>query len=251
MPSESSELTEHSWIVLTRKREAFGLLRKLQVFIDGREIDRLSPAAEVCYPVTPGEHTVRVWMDWCTNKPYALHLAEGEVATLECGLRTRKLYLMHMLVCLFAPYRLFDVRTQPTPLAASKEGVLTNTRPRSDDRTGRSWIVLMRKREWFALLRDFRICIDEREVDRLPLATQQCYPVRPGEHTVHVQLDWCTSEPHPVRLADGDTVMLECGLRPGNPYPMPLILRVLAPDLLLEVRRQATAFSASEEGVRW
>jgi hypothetical protein len=249
MAPESSDLTEHAWIALRRKREYFGCLRDLRILIDGREIDRLSIGTERCYAVTVGEHSVQVRMDWSKSLPHKLHLVDGEVAKLECGLRYRKPNLTFLLNGTFAPHRLFEVRSQPTPLAESKEGILPGTPLAPGARTLRSWIVLTRKREWFAVLRDLRIYIDGREFDRLPFATQQCYPVGPGTHNVHVQLDWCRSEPHPVQLADGETAMLECGLHTENSYFLVPAVRLLTPELLLEVRRQKTASAANEEGV--
>ena len=54
------------------------MARKLKVFIDEKHVADLKWDKAIDIHVSPGFHTVRVKMDWCTCQPLGLKLESGE-----------------------------------------------------------------------------------------------------------------------------------------------------------------------------
>jgi hypothetical protein len=64
------------------------------------------------------------------------------------------------------------------------------------------------------LLRSYRVMIDSRKVGQLRRGERVEVPVRPGRHTVFMQIDWCTSPVIEVDARPGDVIELVCA--PGG-----------------------------------
>lgn len=75
-----------------------------------------------------------------------------------------------------------------------------------------SQLVVRRKKAlWQARIRDYIVLVDGLEVARVANGTEVAVHIKPGEHIVTMKIDWCRSKPLPVRVHDGQTVVLECG----------------------------------------
>ena len=73
-------------LVLTRRRDRAGLLRRAQVLVDGEVVARLRPGRSATVQVEPGRRQVQAAMDWTTPAPMDLDLAQGEEVRLVVSL---------------------------------------------------------------------------------------------------------------------------------------------------------------------
>lgn len=71
---------EKSTIRIKRAEDYFGMARKLKILIDDEHVTDLKYGQGIDIHVSPGFHTVRVKMDWCTCKPAGVKLDAGERA---------------------------------------------------------------------------------------------------------------------------------------------------------------------------
>jgi hypothetical protein len=71
---------------VTRPYDGGGILRRLRVEIDGREVAVLKQYRSVDLPVPPGRHTVVGRMDWAGSASLTVDLAEDEELHLELAL---------------------------------------------------------------------------------------------------------------------------------------------------------------------
>lgn len=76
---------EKSTIQIRRKRDYFGVTRKLKIIIDGDHVADLKWDQGIDIHVRPGYHTVQVKMDWCTCTPVGLKLEAGKRVSFEVG----------------------------------------------------------------------------------------------------------------------------------------------------------------------
>ncbi|MFJ3224597.1 hypothetical protein ACIPJS_14760 [Streptomyces sp. NPDC086783] len=60
------------------------LLRGYEVLIDGRKVGQVRRRQRARYDVTPGPHTVRMRIDWCSSPDVKITVAAGESVTLIC-----------------------------------------------------------------------------------------------------------------------------------------------------------------------
>ncbi len=72
-------------------------------------------------------------------------------------------------------------------------------------------IRIRRNRRWFGRFRRLWVRIDGKKIQSLKHGELATLTVTPGEHTVQVQMDWCTSPPFSVECPKGETIDLDCG----------------------------------------
>jgi hypothetical protein len=71
-----------------------GILRRLIVQVDGREVARLKQGESADIPLPPGKHTVIGRMDWTSSPAFDIDLAEEEEARVEVALPLSALWKM-------------------------------------------------------------------------------------------------------------------------------------------------------------
>jgi hypothetical protein len=77
-----------------RPHDGGGILRRLIVQVDGREVARLKQGESADVPVSPGKHTVMGSMDWTSSPALEIDLAEDEQARVEVALPISALWNM-------------------------------------------------------------------------------------------------------------------------------------------------------------
>ena len=79
-----------SAIRIERSRGAYtDSLRKYKVIIDGDVVGKVRRGEEKSFPVAPGEHWVRLKIDWGSSQPVDVSLAEGQEVSLYCEPRAK------------------------------------------------------------------------------------------------------------------------------------------------------------------
>ena len=82
-------------ISLTRDSGYADRVRDYVVILDGREIGRIADGENKTFAVPPGEHELRLKIDWCGSNTAKFKLNAGEQVAFDCGssLRGPKLFL--------------------------------------------------------------------------------------------------------------------------------------------------------------
>lgn len=70
-------------IRITRRKDYFGMVRKLKVLIDKKHVGGVKWNKSEEFAVAPGMHYIRVKMDWCKSKPVTPRLKEGDMVEYE------------------------------------------------------------------------------------------------------------------------------------------------------------------------
>jgi hypothetical protein len=65
-------------------------------------------------------------------------------------------------------------------------------------------------------VRAYRVCLDGEEAGRVLAGDRLSLPVEPGRHTLELRIDWARSAKVEVKLAEGETVGVEC--RPASGF---------------------------------
>ena len=58
--------------------------RKYRVLVDGGQRAEIGNDETVQVPVTPGEHMLRLQIDWCRSRDLPVSIRHGEILRLEC-----------------------------------------------------------------------------------------------------------------------------------------------------------------------
>ena len=77
-----------------RPHDGGGMLRRLVVQVDGRDVARLKQGESADIPLPPGRHSVTGSMDWTSSPALDVDLAEGEQARVEVALPLSALWNM-------------------------------------------------------------------------------------------------------------------------------------------------------------
>jgi len=80
-----------------------------------------------------------------------------------------------------------------------------------------SEILVRRSAAWGDKLRSYRIIIDGEHAGIVGENSEARIAVKPGRHTVRLQIDWCWSPPLELDIAAGTQRTLECG---PNAHPL-------------------------------
>jgi hypothetical protein len=59
-------------------------VREYQVWVDGQQRAQIGDDSTVQIGVTPGEHRVRLKIDWCSSPELAITVPHGAIVRLEC-----------------------------------------------------------------------------------------------------------------------------------------------------------------------
>ena len=70
-------------IKITRGNEYVGMGRKLKVFIDNTYIGNVGWNETSVFPVTTGQHSIYVKMDWCRSAPISVEIEDGGAIEFE------------------------------------------------------------------------------------------------------------------------------------------------------------------------
>lgn len=93
----------------------------------------------------------------------------------------------------------------PTPrdvsLRASPHGQLKITRSKG----------IMRDR-----FRAYHVVVDKSDVGEIRRGQSLVFPVSPGQHEVHLEIDWCRSQSLMLEFRPGQDISLRCSPRPGS-----------------------------------
>ncbi|GAB4080837.1 hypothetical protein GCM10028783_17850 [Modestobacter muralis] len=97
-----------------RPHDGGGILRRLVVQVDGREVARLKQGEFADVPLPPGKHTVRGSMDWTSSPELQIDLAEDEQARAGVALPISALWnMLRRPRAALAIRRSWDGRTVP------------------------------------------------------------------------------------------------------------------------------------------
>ncbi|MGX5655521.1 hypothetical protein ACWKWC_12170 [Geodermatophilus nigrescens] len=83
-----------SSLQVQRSHDGGGILRRLVVQVDGRDVARLKQGESVDITLSPGQHTVVGRMDWTSTPPLSIELVEDERARMEVALPFSALWNM-------------------------------------------------------------------------------------------------------------------------------------------------------------
>jgi hypothetical protein len=72
--------------------------------------------------------------------------------------------------------------------------------------------------KWKDRLRGYRVVVDGETVAQVKRGQRVDLPVKPGEHLVHLEVDWCRSPEVRVNAVAGEVVELFCG--PSGALPV-------------------------------
>ena len=70
-------------IIISRPSRSYNMLRGYKIFIDDRQVGKLSNGKTQEFEVMPGLHTVTAKIDWCRSQHLTIHIREGETKYLE------------------------------------------------------------------------------------------------------------------------------------------------------------------------
>lgn len=79
--------TPKAQITVTRADLTSGMLRKLEIFIDGKHVGDVAALKTEEFDVDPGEHELYVKMDWAESPRMTYTLSPGEI--LDLGTKSR------------------------------------------------------------------------------------------------------------------------------------------------------------------
>lgn len=72
-------------------------------------------------------------------------------------------------------------------------------------------IRIKRETSWQDRLRDYKVIVDEKEVGTLGSGETFETSISPGFHTLHLKIDWCTSNKIEFNTQDHETLEFTCG----------------------------------------
>ena len=97
-------------LVLSRKKDWFGMLRAMGVYVDGEKVGSVGRRQPATFEVEPGQHRVQVRMDWCRSEELAVHVLLGTRLEVSCGLRAGGWrWLTNFVGIVLWPHRLFVI----------------------------------------------------------------------------------------------------------------------------------------------
>lgn len=99
-------------IVVSRVRTGFGIVRRLKVFVDGREAATVRVGGTARVEVEPGEHRVSVKMDWTTSPEVAVTVDGSRDVALEAAAPG---VLKALALTFSQPGRVWDLRLAAPP----------------------------------------------------------------------------------------------------------------------------------------
>lgn len=94
-----------------------GIMRPLQVLLDGKKAAPIRAGETKLYPVTPGAHGVRVKQDLSASLELKVSVEEGAAVSLECGCQVRgwwtPIFILWWAWRVFVPGKLFYLKRKP------------------------------------------------------------------------------------------------------------------------------------------
>jgi hypothetical protein len=66
------------------------------------------------------------------------------------------------------------------------------------------------------VLRTYKVVIDGTAVADIRRGETKTFDVPPGQHEIHLEIDWATSRRLALKLSEGDVASLTCSARPPN-----------------------------------
>jgi hypothetical protein len=71
-------------------------------------------------------------------------------------------------------------------------------------------IVVRRPRDAVARLRSYKVLLDGKQVARLRSGSSAVVEAEPGRHVIQARIDWTSSPPLELQLAEAEHVTVEC-----------------------------------------
>ncbi|RBY85114.1 hypothetical protein [Blastococcus sp. TF02A-26] len=71
---------------LSRPRDGGGILRRLRVLVDDREVAALRQGESAAVPLPAGTYTVRGRMDWTRTPPLTIEVADDDEVSVDVAL---------------------------------------------------------------------------------------------------------------------------------------------------------------------
>lgn len=84
----------NSSITLTREQSYADRLRAYRVLLDDTEIGRLGYGESKTFAVPPGQHQIRLTIDWCGSNTVTFHVEDGQTLSFDCGSALQGLRLL-------------------------------------------------------------------------------------------------------------------------------------------------------------
>jgi hypothetical protein len=89
----------------------FGLIRKLKVWVDDKEVGAVKANQSFDFNLESGIHKIQVSMDWCKSTPHILNITDS--GTVYCTVKTIWFPLC-LFLTLFLPSKVFKIHTLTT-----------------------------------------------------------------------------------------------------------------------------------------
>ena len=81
-----------------------------------------------------------------------------------------------------------------------------------------STILLRRARTVTDRARNYQVYVNGKHVGDVPDGGESRFTVAPGTHRIRLKIDWCSSAEVPVRIAEGEECMMDCGNNVGGSF---------------------------------
>jgi hypothetical protein len=95
-----------SQIKIYRPWSYFGLVRALEVNIDGVNVGKVGSRKTAEFNIESGKHTIQVSMDWCKSVPLTFNVSDNANISFEVKVSFMPLAL---LFCFFRPSKVFSL----------------------------------------------------------------------------------------------------------------------------------------------
>jgi hypothetical protein len=103
-------------IIINRKGEWANRLRKINVFIDGRNAGGVKNDGSEEFVLEPGKHTVECKIDWCSCKPVEMELREGDVKILKLQSGVKYMWVFYIvIIAAFVGRMSYRLSDKPVP----------------------------------------------------------------------------------------------------------------------------------------
>ncbi|SJZ31920.1 hypothetical protein [Sediminibacterium ginsengisoli] len=94
-------------------------------------------------------------------------------------------------------------------------------------------IHIQRTSEYNNLMRDYKVFIDGQQAGNISNGQHKTFTTTPGDHTLTVKIDWCSSPDLLIRVDDNETIYLEVGGFKNGRWIMPVAAAILALHFIL------------------
>jgi len=106
--------TPKGTILLHRVRDGLGVMRELDIVVDGEQLMPVAYGADVTLNLTAGRHNIFAKLDWYRSRPIEVNVHSGESLELYCWSRLAGRHsLSDILAFIFSPRSFYTIGSDP------------------------------------------------------------------------------------------------------------------------------------------